>query len=554
MKRGNFARGAAKLLAVRGLIDPKETQDLLGQVGQESGFLDLLIKSQPGLRERVILSALASAAGCQFLTSDQLDSEEKALRELQQDVASRIPALPIEIQESSLVIAVENPFNVEMMEDLELLTSRSIVPKMALRSAVLQALETAYADLDEDVPMLEPPSLARPEGADEQILSGVGEYEETMVAPPEVQQMLEQQHERQQQMLAQQKTAEDAPKGEGDEESTPAAEDEEGGASEVNPTEAACAADTAGTEKQLKVAGPQIGDPGSADEPEEARGCAAAEGEPNAEPRGTTGQPQPPEVDREPGGASEVDREPEAAPPTEQDVEEASGVESALVAAVQSVPVSAGGTEYPPDRSPTGGAGRLARQATVRYYGQMTPHQSFPLTTVIAVAQVPPPLEASGQATGGLSSMAGPAGSRLVLRPCFPGCISVPAEQMLDARSEQTTLDFWITPLVDGELADARLEVHRGEELLDVIPLPSRVVRTTWAKIALGAGILLPIIGVVFDMFGLEPRGNALARLIANSGGVLVSSLLAAAGLIVVSLCLSWVIRPKQATAQSALI
>ncbi len=521
MKQGAFAQGAAKLLAVRGLIDPKETEDLIGQASDNGGFLDLLMASQSGLRERVILSALASAAGCQYITSDQIKPTAEALRQFSHDVARRIPALPIELTEDGLVVAVENPFSAETMEDLELLASRPVLPKMALRSAVLELLESAYADLEQDAAMADQ-QFGDPH---ESTFTGVDENEETMVSPPEAQQALELQMQMQEQMLASQK----------------AAEEDEGGDEAENPTEAVGdEVSPPADDVPAEVAAPdaEVAEASLEEVAEEAQAVPAPE--PEAEPEAEAEAEPQPEPEAQPQPEPETDPLPE------------SGPTETAPAAVAAPPAPPAATAAPMAVPPQASS-KLSRQATVRYYSQMNPLQNFPLTVVLAAGQLSLPLGQLMRQVSGESHQIAAATPKLRLRPCFPGCISVPAESVVDVTPEQTTIDFWITPLVEGELPDATLEVYHQDVLLETIQLPAKVVKTTWAKVTLTAGVMFPVLGAVLEMFGLQVKdANVVARIVSGSGGLLVFSLLMAAALIAISLGLSWLKRPKQALPQTA--
>jgi len=149
LRQGRFAEGAARLLAVRGLIDPKETEGLIQRADTEGrGFLDVLIETHRGLRETVLLSALASTMGCSWISASSLDPTPDALAALEGAAAAALGALPFEVRGGSLVVAVANPLDQRLRADLERLTGRGIIAYMALPSAIARKIKERLGEFD----------------------------------------------------------------------------------------------------------------------------------------------------------------------------------------------------------------------------------------------------------------------------------------------------------------------------------------------------------------------------------------------------------------------
>ena len=78
--------------------------------------------------------------------------------------------------------------------------------------------------------------------------------------------------------------------------------------------------------------------------------------------------------------------------------------------------------------------------------------------------------------------------------PEFPGCVCVPSVQHLNAKKEYDIASFLITPLQAGDIPDANVKLYHKGLLIETIPTPTKVVKTTSAKISAGIAIIVPLL------------------------------------------------------------
>jgi hypothetical protein len=195
----------------------------------------------------------------------------------------------------------------------------------------------------------------------------------------------------------------------------------------------------------------------------------------------------------------------------------------------------------------------LSRQATVRYFKVMQPLQNFPLEVAIArPAEPPKPANPRQAVVAGQHHQIAATRPKLVLVPCFPGCLVVPPMREVDVSPNQVKASFAVTPLVEGTLSDARLEIYYDGRCLEEMALPAVVAKTAFARTVLAAGVLIPLITGLADFFGYKPSaGSTYAQLMQRFepqwvSMIIPASLVAGLGLVLASGVLFYFKRPRR--------
>jgi hypothetical protein len=125
----------------------------------------------------------------------------------------------------------------------------------------------------------------------------------------------------------------------------------------------------------------------------------------------------------------------------------------------------------------------------------MNPERNFPLDVVITGRDVKV-VAARGMkvAVGRQMLELDPSDPLLTVIPRFAGCLVVPPRLQLDVSPETVTARFWVTPLAEGDLPDACIELRYRGKLVESLPTPTQIVARTTARIFLGLGLLSPVI------------------------------------------------------------
>lgn len=77
----------------------------------------------------------------------------------------------------------------------------------------------------------------------------------------------------------------------------------------------------------------------------------------------------------------------------------------------------------------------------------------------------------------------------VTVRPIFPGCLITPSEAEVDFREIDKRLTFFVTPLVKGNISNARIELYlHNKELIAAVPTSTKVVDPRIARVIAAMG------------------------------------------------------------------
>ncbi len=139
------------------------------------------------------------------------------------------------------------------------------------------------------------------------------------------------------------------------------------------------------------------------------------------------------------------------------------------------------------------GAEPLARRTTVRHYEQMNPGKTYPLLVIISAGKVERPVEREvvqvESETGFVVARESP---MVRIEPVLPGCAVAPSAIDVDCTATLAEAKFVVTPIVEGEIPEARIEVRHEGKVIDVVPIPCRVAKQTIAKVSAAFSAVSP--------------------------------------------------------------
>ncbi|MDX1914103.1 MAG: ATPase, T2SS/T4P/T4SS family [Methylophilus sp.] len=124
---------------VSALAQQKENRSVpLGQVLINMGVID----------ERTLHNAMAKKLGIPFVSLDKFNFDPNALRLVKAVFARKNSLIPLCIYKQSLVIAFQDPMNNKVIEELRFLTQMNILPAMASRDDITEAINNYYGVSD----------------------------------------------------------------------------------------------------------------------------------------------------------------------------------------------------------------------------------------------------------------------------------------------------------------------------------------------------------------------------------------------------------------------
>lgn len=91
-----------------------------------------------------LISALAEVSDIPYLDCTRVQVSPDALKLIPQSMARHCNALPIAIQESSLIVAMAEPQNLQFLDELRFKSGKKIVPRLGFRSEIALAIDRHY--------------------------------------------------------------------------------------------------------------------------------------------------------------------------------------------------------------------------------------------------------------------------------------------------------------------------------------------------------------------------------------------------------------------------
>lgn len=147
-------RNLGDILVQAALITPEQLQDVLELQQQNGGDLGQIMVKQ----NLITAQELASLTGLQWnipfvdVTQQKIQPETMAL--IPEAMAKKYNLVPLEIADGALIVAMEQPWNIETIGDLTMQTKMTIRPMLAVASDIEKAIELNYtvsSELEEQI-------------------------------------------------------------------------------------------------------------------------------------------------------------------------------------------------------------------------------------------------------------------------------------------------------------------------------------------------------------------------------------------------------------------
>ena len=144
---GNTLR-IGEILHRAGLVTLEQLDDALeAQSGKPSKRLGNILVEKGYAGEDVIARVLANQLGFPFVNLHHEHIEEEAVKMVGRRIASMHHCIPIRATEEEIVLALSNPLDLIAVDDVELTTSRRVIPMVATASDIGKALRKFFGEI-----------------------------------------------------------------------------------------------------------------------------------------------------------------------------------------------------------------------------------------------------------------------------------------------------------------------------------------------------------------------------------------------------------------------
>lgn len=131
--------------------------------------------------ENVLTAFLSKQLDMPCVSLHNIEITPKVLSKIPKEVAKRLEVIPIRLEENRLYVAMTDPLDTDIVEELEKLTGFIIVPMVAPQSSIREAIKRRYEGLQSQIESLE--------YQDEHFREIIKEVEEIQTFGPEFQEI-----------------------------------------------------------------------------------------------------------------------------------------------------------------------------------------------------------------------------------------------------------------------------------------------------------------------------------------------------------------------------
>jgi type IV pilus assembly protein PilB len=138
-----------EVLRERGHISPADLNKAIEDQQGKLIHLGELMLDRGLVAKSELAAALTEVTHIPYVDCDNLEIDPEVLRLLPHAIAKRCCVLPIHCQGTKLVVAMAEPQNLQVLDELRFSTGMDIIPRLAFRTEISKAVDKAYGQVEE---------------------------------------------------------------------------------------------------------------------------------------------------------------------------------------------------------------------------------------------------------------------------------------------------------------------------------------------------------------------------------------------------------------------
>ncbi len=158
-----------ELLVTGGILSQEQLGEALKKQGETRQRLGEILVEMNFITEKVLAEVLEFQLGFPFIHLYNTEVDAQCVKLLPEDAARKYGAIPIGIAKNKLQIAMIEPLNFSVIEQIQFITGQEVQPMIGLRSEIEQALNQYYGmqgEFDEWIEETASESALEPDEAD----------------------------------------------------------------------------------------------------------------------------------------------------------------------------------------------------------------------------------------------------------------------------------------------------------------------------------------------------------------------------------------------------
>jgi type IV pilus assembly protein PilB len=140
----NISKRLGEMIVSSGLITANQLSEVLNLQKQTGIKLGQLLIEKGYLSEKQLLEFLSKQFALEFIEISNLDIQPEVIKAIPEAVARRYKLIAISKQGNILKVAMEDPLNIVILDDLKMMTGFDIKPVLALEKDIFEAIDKNY--------------------------------------------------------------------------------------------------------------------------------------------------------------------------------------------------------------------------------------------------------------------------------------------------------------------------------------------------------------------------------------------------------------------------
>ena len=139
-----FDKRLMQILVKESILEVEKASQIMEYASSQKRSFNAVAVEDGYVDEKVLIGAVARAVNVPPVDLHKVSVAEGALESLSQDMAEEYGVLPISRIGNVLTMAVANPFNILMLDDVQIITGCDIKPVISSEVAIRKAIARAY--------------------------------------------------------------------------------------------------------------------------------------------------------------------------------------------------------------------------------------------------------------------------------------------------------------------------------------------------------------------------------------------------------------------------
>ena len=155
-----------QVLVERGMLSPYELRPAVEEERRSGKPLWQILQDRGLVGARELTKARAAQADLEFVDVAGVNPARDAVAAVPEDVARRVAALPLRVEDGGILVAVAEPQTFDALAEIANVSGKNVTPSLAVRDDLLAALDRAYGRVAHapvpGAPGMPPPGSALP--------------------------------------------------------------------------------------------------------------------------------------------------------------------------------------------------------------------------------------------------------------------------------------------------------------------------------------------------------------------------------------------------------